>query len=608
MESAAAGAQATLSELGEFRNGVNFGKGLKGKGLGLINVKDIFRDSPKVDFSSLDLVDLAGLRGVERYFVEEGDLFFVRSSVKREGIGFVAHSDRRHHGALHCGFVIRFRPDKKRVDYRFLTYALRSPEARDKIRNLSGGAAITNVSQEALGTLPVHIPPLRIQQRIASILSAYDDLIENNQRRIKILETMARALYREWFVHFRFPGHENHPRVASPLGEIPEGWERKTVSDSFDITGGGTPSRKEPAYWAGGTVQWFSPSDLTGASTMFMDDSGDHITDRGLAGSSARLFPARSVMLTSRATIGVVAINTHEACTNQGFITCIPNERVPLNFLFQWIRENVPTFQRMASGATFKEISRGVFKTIEVILPPVDLVRRFEDIVSPLSEQILVLQRQVQNLRRTRDLLLPRLLSGQITFSDLEANPFDEARTSDEAPTAQAPARAARAISPAPKPAIAPEPTPAIDDTERADVLCTIRQVFNDGGARHRDSAIRDIAHALGYQRTGSHIREVVSGDLATAVRRGIVTNDGGVYRLGYRSYAECTRESLKSDFESAIGRAWIERDDAIRAFARWGGFGRVGPVIEETARSLINGLIREGRLETDGRDRIRRV
>jgi type I restriction enzyme S subunit len=232
---------------------------------------------------------------------------------------------------------------------------------------------------------------------------------------------MARALYREWFVHFRFPGHENHPRFASPLGEVPKGWEVRTVADSFEISGGGTPSRKDERYWESGTIQWFSPSDLTGAGTMFMDDSGDHITELGLAESSARLFPPRSVMLTSRATIGAIAINTQQACTNQGFITCLPNERVPLYFLFHWVTENVPTFQRMASGATFKEISRGVFKTIDFLQPPERVVRQFESTVAPLAEHVLSLQRRVQNLRRTRDLLLPRLLSGQIALDELEA-------------------------------------------------------------------------------------------------------------------------------------------------------------------------------------------
>lgn len=305
--------------------------------------------------------------------------------------------------------------DFKGNDPKFVYYCMQGMD----FARFNAGAGVPTLNRNHLDSLEVEVPPLPVQQRIAGILSAYDELIENSQRRIRILEAMARALYREWFVHFRFPGHDTVPRVPSPLGEIPQGWEVKTVGESFVISGGGTPSRKEEAFWKGGTIQWYSPSDLTGAGTMFMDDSSDHITERGLAQSSARMFPARSVMLTSRATIGAIAINTEPACTNQGFITCLPNERVPLYFLFHWLTENVPTFQRMASGATFKEISRGVFKTIDFLQPPDTLVGQFEAAVTPMAEQALALQRQIQTLRRTRDLLLPRLLSGQIDVETL---------------------------------------------------------------------------------------------------------------------------------------------------------------------------------------------
>ncbi len=304
------------------------------------------------------------------------------------------------------------------IETEFLFHWLRANTYEILGRVDEAGHGTTRIQTDRLLSLPIAVPPLLVQRRIAGILSAYDELIENSQRRIKILEAMVRALYREWFVYFRFPGHESVPRVPSPLGEIPQGWEVRAVAQAFDISGGGTPSRKEEAFWVGGTIQWYSPSDLTGAGTMFMDDSSDHITERGLAQSSARMFPARSVMLTSRATIGALAINTHPACTNQGFITCLPNERVPLYFLFHWLTENVPTFQRMASGATFKEISRGVFKTINFLQPPDELVRRFEVMTAPIAEQMLALQRQIKNLRRTRDLLLPRLLSGRIAIQE----------------------------------------------------------------------------------------------------------------------------------------------------------------------------------------------
>jgi type I restriction enzyme S subunit len=308
------------------------------------------------------------------------------------------------------------RVDPGRMDLKYFYYLVKYVG----LNHLKDGTSNPSLSRDVFGRQEVPLPSLVLQRRIAGILSAYDDLIENSQRRIKILEEMARRLYREWFVHFRFPGHEDCRFVESPLGEIPEGWEVKTVGDSFEILGGGTPSRKEERYWNGGTIQWFSPTDLTGAGTMFMDNSRDHITHLGLSESSARLFPPLCVMLTSRATIGAIAINTTEACTNQGFITCLPSEQVPLYFLYCWLSENVPTFVRMASGSTFKEISRGVFKSIQFLHPPATLVGMFESFAAPVGEDLLSLQRQISNLRRSRDLLLPRLLSGQI---DVEALP-----------------------------------------------------------------------------------------------------------------------------------------------------------------------------------------
>ena len=204
------------------------------------------------------------------------------------------------------------------------------------------GAAATAEHQirHRIQAFEFRLPPLPTQRKIASILSAYDDLIENNTRRIAILEEMAQAIYREWFVNFRFPGHENVKLVDSPLGQIPEGWEVKPVSEVFETLGGGTPSKKVDEYWDGGDIAWFAPSDLTKSGNMYSASSGACITEAGLRKSSAKLFPAYSVMLTSRATIGVLSINTVPASTNQGFILlCAPNQRVSALQLFFWLRE-----------------------------------------------------------------------------------------------------------------------------------------------------------------------------------------------------------------------------------------------------------------------------
>ena len=386
---------ARLADLGEFRNGVNFGKGMKGSGLGLINVKDIFCDSPKVDFESLDLVNLADSRGVERYFVEAGDLFFVRSSVKRDGIGFVAYSDRKNHDAVHCGFVIRFRPDKHKVDSRFLTYALRSPNTRERIRNLSGGAAITNISQEALRTLELDIPPLPEQRRIAGILSAYDELMENSQRRIRLLEAMARALYREWFVHFRFPGHAKHPRVASPLGDIPQGWEVLEFRHLFDIRYGKTLPKTEisdsgpyPVYGAGDVIGFYDKM----------------------------LCPNKCALVTSRGNGSGTVWRTREAAfvTNNSLIMLPQEDRRYWDYSFVELLLKHANVMEAKTGSAQPQVTIENLNYVKAIVPTKLLVERFCAIATPIYEQVDCLFRQIQYLRRTRDLLLPRLLSGQV--------------------------------------------------------------------------------------------------------------------------------------------------------------------------------------------------
>lgn len=308
-------------------------------------------------------------------------------------------------------------PDPAKCDPKFLLYSL--IYFRPAILKLTIAGAQRNLNGKTIKQFKIGAPDLEDQRRIASILAAYDNLIENNTRRIAILEEMARRIYEEWFVRFRFPGHEQVKRVESELGLIPEGWKVQTVEQTFQILGGGTPSKAEPAYWEGGTINWYSPTDLTRAGTSFMEQSADRITALGLAKSSAKLFPPMSVMLTSRATIGVVAINTNEACTNQGFITCLPNSDYPLWLLYHWLKANVETFIGLGTGATFKEITKGTFKGIRLLVPPQNLVGAFSSTSEQLMLLSLNLQRKNRNLRATRDLLLPKLISGELDVSTL---------------------------------------------------------------------------------------------------------------------------------------------------------------------------------------------
>jgi type I restriction enzyme S subunit len=302
----------------------------------------------------------------------------------------------------------------------YLRYLVGSPQFTDYIRPIVTGVNVPHISGDQILNFRFRLPPLPTQRKIAAVLSAYDDLIENNLRRIQILEEMAQNLYREWFVKFRFPGHETARFVDSSLGPIPEGWEVKTIEDTFEILGGGTPSKVVNEYWDDGTINWYSPTDLTASKSMFMEISKNQITEIGLKKSSAKMFPPFSVMMTSRATLGVISINTTEACTNQGFITCIPNERFPLYTLFYWLKENVEYFISLGTGATFKEITKGVFKSIELVVPAKSMVSQLENVVQPIALEILNLQRKNTTLRRTRGLLLPRLVSGEVDVSALE--------------------------------------------------------------------------------------------------------------------------------------------------------------------------------------------
>lgn len=309
-----------------------------------------------------------------------------------------------------CADLVILRASRE-LDPHYLMYVLNSPHGRASIGGDLAGAAQLHFNVGSAKRMEVTLPDLPTQRKIAGILSAYDDLIENNLRRIKILEQMAQSLYREWFVHFRFPGHDTATFKDSELGRIPEGWAWRKVGNAFEIQGGGTPSTTNEEYWVDGDIQWYSPRDLTAEGTMFIEKSAARINELGLRKSAAKMFPAFSVMLTSRATIGAIAINTVPSCTNQGFITCLPNSEVPIYFLYQWLKANVETFILHASGATFKEISRGVFKGLDFLKPHAELVQRYQQAVSPIADQLLNLQRRNQTLRRTRDLLLPKLLN-----------------------------------------------------------------------------------------------------------------------------------------------------------------------------------------------------
>jgi type I restriction enzyme S subunit len=270
---------------------------------------------------------------------------------------------------------------------------------------------VPHINLGILRDFKVSLPDLPTQRKIAGILSAYDDLIENNLRRIKILEEMAQSLYREWFVHFRFPGHESVKFVESELGQIPEGWEVKKLETLYRTSSGGTPSRKNLEFYEEGTIDWVKTGEL---KDCFVLSSEEKITDQALSKSSAKLFPVNTVLIALYgATIGQLGILSREAATNQACCAILevgqPFGRA-FAYLTLLLRRNDIIGLRL--GAAQQNISQAVLRDFEVICPPSTLLEAFNQRAEPMFDLLLNLQRRNQTLRCTRDLLLPKLLNG----------------------------------------------------------------------------------------------------------------------------------------------------------------------------------------------------
>ena len=281
---------------------------------------------------------------------------------------------------------------------------------RDELKANAGGAATPIINKTAFSEIEVNLPSLSVQQRIAGILSAYDELIENNQRRIQILETMARALYREWFVEFQFPGHDKIPRVASPLGDIPQGWEIKKLKDVCHLTMGQSP--KSEFYNQIGEGQPFHQG---------VTDYGDRFpTDRLFCMVEGRVAEAGDILFSVRAPVGRMNIADKRIVLGRG-LSAIRHNEGHQAFLWEQLQNRFSKDDMMGNGAVFAAVTKGDMQGIELVCPPSALVGAAAKHFEPINSQIDALTKEIKNLRRTRDLLLPRLLSGQVALAETAA-------------------------------------------------------------------------------------------------------------------------------------------------------------------------------------------
>lgn len=277
------------------------------------------------------------------------------------------------------------------------------------LEQYNAGAGVPTLNQNHLQSLKILVDPLPTQRRIASILSTYDSLIENNTRRIRLLEQMAENLYKEWFVRFRFPGHE----TCKMLDGIPEGWKVERIGNICETIGGGTPSTTTEEFW-GGNIKWVTPTDITGKNSLPLINIEGRITEAGLKHSSAKLLPAGTILMTSRASIGFFGISKEAVCTNQGFISIIPNDEKMRMYILYNLQSRKEEIIANANGSTFLEISKGRFRKMKMLLPTDDLLMAFESKCEEIFDAIYTLELSSASLARQRDLLLPRLMSGKI--------------------------------------------------------------------------------------------------------------------------------------------------------------------------------------------------
>ena len=260
----------------------------------------------------------------------------------------------------------------------------------------SDGTAVPILNKSDFEKIELSIPALPEQKAIASVLSSLDDKIDLLHRQNKTLEAMAETLFRQWFIE-----------------EAKEDWEDKTIGDIFTIKGGGTPSTKEPSYW-NGDIAWTSPRDLSIAKSLYMFSTERSITELGLAKVSSGLLPTGTLLMSSRAPIGYLALIDIEVAVNQGYIAIINDDLYSNQFMYLWCKANMELIKNSGNGSVFQEISKASFRELPFVCPPEALVQEFHNYCTNWFSKIKLNAKQIQILENLRDSLLPKLMSGEV--------------------------------------------------------------------------------------------------------------------------------------------------------------------------------------------------
>ncbi|MFY1611288.1 restriction endonuclease subunit S [Macellibacteroides fermentans] len=372
------------------------------------NAKSITKDYPykKIKYldtgsitcnkiESLQDLNLTDAPSRAKRLVNDGDIIY--STVRPDQLHYGYITSAPQNLVVSTGFVT-ITCNKEIVNPKFLYYSLTQNQTTEFLHSIAEASTSTypSLKPSDIEALDIILPPLPEQEHIASILSSLDDKIDLLNRQNQTLESMAEALFRNYFIE--------NPK---------EEWKDGMLDDILSVKGGTTPSTANPDFW-NGTICWSSPRDVTTLNGIYMFDTERKITEKGLSVINSGLLPKGTLLMSSRAPVGVLAFAEVELAINQGYIAILDNKGYSKEFIYLWLKTNMDSVHSFSNGSTFMEISKSAFKSLPLTIPPINLANLFQLEIKPLFDKIKYNQTQISTLSKLRNILLTRLMSGEV--------------------------------------------------------------------------------------------------------------------------------------------------------------------------------------------------
>lgn len=369
-----------------------------------IRARDI--KNGKIDGSDLGYISEEIHKKIARYIVNTNDIIITIAGT----IGEVALVSKKFDGVNLTENAVRLTEFSKDVCPEFLAYILKSPERKEYMEQVAGGSAQPKLGIYKIEAIKVDLPDIQIQHKIADILSAYDDLIENNQKQTKLLEEAAQRLYKEWFVDLRFPGHENTKIVDG----VPEGWKKNCAEKFFEITIGKTPPRTEKRCFTTGKngIPWVSIADM-GNSGMFVLNTAENLTDDAIKQYNVKVIPKNTVLLSFKLTVGRVAIAPNDICTNEAIAHFKGRRECEREYTYFYLK-NFHYDELGSTSSISKAVNSKIIKAMPFIMPSEKLLKEYSSKTKDIFDLIICKQKMDNNLKIARDRILHKLMSGEV--------------------------------------------------------------------------------------------------------------------------------------------------------------------------------------------------